>query len=171
MERSVTITKPSIEKVILVSQINSKNSTISANKSQQISVKRTGWTPFIGLKGGSDTPLTPSKKELNKIKCGDCGLEFLQERSKNRHAKFYCTKSSNLDPIELNERRRMTIKRDPIKETEIHELEKNSVTFSIDEEMEPFILATTSSYAKFRISENPRNPMPIPGFWPALFDY
>ena len=65
----------------------------------------------------------------------------------------------------------MTIKRDPIKETEIHELEKNSVTFSVDEEMEPFILAMTSSYAKFRISENPRNPMPIPGFWPALFDY
>ena len=37
--------------------------------------------------------------------------------------------------------------------------------------MAPFLETVPGAYSRFRICENPKNPQPLPGFWPALFDY
>ena len=37
--------------------------------------------------------------------------------------------------------------------------------------MAPFLDTVPSAYSRFRMCENPRNPQPLPGFRPCLFDY
>ena len=56
-------------------------------------------------------------------------------------------------------------------EKDLEEKELTSTTYKVDEEMAAFIETVPSAYARFRLCENPRNPQPLPGFWPALFDY
>ena len=56
-------------------------------------------------------------------------------------------------------------------EKDIEEKELNSTTYKVDQVMAPFLQTVPSAYTRFRICENPRNPQPLPGFWPPLFDY
>ena len=77
--------------------------------------------------------------------------------------------AKGLTPIELQDRRQLADeeKMDP----DIELKESISTTFTEDSELQEFTASVPSAYARFRLSENPRNPMPLPGFWPALFDY
>jgi hypothetical protein len=49
--------------------------------------------------------------------------------------------------------------------------ESFSTTFVEDRDIEEFTATIPSAYARFRMCENPRNPKPLSGFWPALLDY
>ena len=126
-----------------------------------------------GLKGGSDTPfmssLSPKKSKV--ITCEECGKTFNSGRSKRGHKMFYCMKSKNLDPIEKENRRRIAKEEENMKDNHTIEKEDNSILYVVDKEMEKYMAATTCSYSRFRLCENPKNPMKISGFWPALFDY
>ena len=129
-----------------------------------------GWPKCPGMKGGSDTEVgvTPHEKPTAEKKCEDCGESFKQIGAKNRHQKFRCPKAKNVDHLELTRRSRGgkgKIQLDPNDE------EKNSTTYVVDREMEKYVSTTLNFYAMYRMSENPKNPIPIPGFWPALFDY
>ena len=53
----------------------------------------------------------------------------------------------------------------------INEKEANMMVFVVDKKIEDFIATIPSNYARFRICENPKNPVPISGFWPVLLDY
>ena len=99
-----------------------------------------------GSKGVDEKNITPDHKV-----CKNCGRIFSEKCNKVRHQKYYCLLVKGINPIDLEKRRKLC-------EAE-------------DKQMEEVFESVTSNYAKFKICENPKNPMPLPGFWPILFDY
>ena len=97
----------------------------------------------------------------------DCKAEFTLQRNLVAHRKFYCPKTKGLDHLVSSRREALG---EP-SEKDLEEKELTSTTYKVDEEMAAFIETVPSAYARFRLCENPRNPQPLPGFWPALFDY
>ena len=136
---------------------------------------RTKW-PFIchGLKGGSDTPITEDGFQLKNMPkktfiCQNCGQNFTAKRNLTAHRKFYCPSTKGLDHLVAAERR--SKKGEMPSEDNIILEELRSTTYKVDSEMQTFLSTIPSAYARFRMCENPRNPQPLPGFWPMLFDY
>ena len=126
--------------------------------------------PVVGsddgnLLGGSPDNANSSSDIL--ISCPDCKTPFTQKYSLTVHRKFYCAKTKGLDHLVASRRQASGTP----KEKDIEEKELNSTTYKVDQEMAPFLQTVPSAYTRFRICENPRNPQPLPGFWPALFSY
>ena len=130
---------------------------------------RTQWS-FVcpGPKGGADSPCRVESNE-KPFACPDCGSRFTRNFSLTQHKKFYCHKTKGIDHLEATRRRSHT--GEPANADDVAVKESSSTTYRVDSEMEQFIQAHPSPYAKFKLCENPRNPQPITGFWPALFDF
>ena len=94
---------------------------------------------------------------------------FANKQNMTVHKKFRCTMANNLTPVELEERRKQEGVKCRVEDIKKREL--NSTTYTEDKEMEEFLASVPSSYARFRLCENIKNPMPLPNFWPVLFNY
>ena len=97
----------------------------------------------------------------------DCKKPFTRLRNLVAHRKFHCVKSKGLDHLVASSR---ATKEAPT-EGDIEEEELNSTSYRVDQDMAQFLDTMPGAYSKFRLCENPRNPQPLPGFWPILFDY
>ena len=109
-----------------------------------------------------------SYNKSSVLKCPNCGEEYSTISNLVRHQKWRCPSAKNVDHIELTRRKNTRSANDC---EEIEKQQKQSTTFVMDKEMEGFISSHPDAYVKYRLCENPRNPVPVPGFWPALFDY
>ena len=120
----------------------------------------------VNLPGGSPDA-THSSNCDNLLSCTDCMTTFKLQRNLTAHKKFYCAKTKGLDHLVSSSRQALGKPTDK----DIEEKDLNSTTYKVDQEMAPFLETVPSAYSRFRMCENPRNPQPLPGFWPCLFDY
>ena len=94
---------------------------------------------------------------------------FTLKQNLIKHKKYRCSRAKNLTPMELQERRKQEDLNVSVQDVEYKDL--TSTTYKEDKEMEEFLGTVPSAYARFRLCENKKNPMSLPGFWPALFEY
>ena len=120
---------------------------------------------------GYSSKLSNSETADTIFICSDCQASFNWKDSLTRHKKHWCPKTKGLDHLEAT--RRLHIAKGIIipNKYDIDEKELNSTTYEVDHEIQSFLNTVPSAYAKFRLCENPKNPQPISGFWPALLDY
>ena len=118
-----------------------------------------------GPKGGGDEPESSPAAEV--FTCEECKLTMTTKFGLKSHQKFFCPKRGldhlGLGHLEAAHRTGRTVPSEALK--------SDATTYKCDSEMDQFISTHPSAYARFRLSENPRNPQPVAAFWPALFDY
>ena len=127
---------------------------------------RTHWEfKCPGPKGGGDEPESSPAAEV--FTCEECKLTMTTKFGLKSHQKFFCPKRGldhlGLGHLEAAHRTGRTVPSEALK--------SDATTYKCDSEMDQFISTHPSAYARFRLSENPRNPQPVAAFWPALFDY
>ena len=114
------------------------------------------------LPGGS-----PGSECEDFFLCVDCEKTFTQKKNLLAHKKYYCVKAKGLDHLVASSRKDLAEPTDK----DIEQQERKSTSYRVDQDMAQFLETVPSVYAKFMMCENPRNPQPLPGFWPVLFDY